>query len=104
MAGCLAHCPARDPSMPGWREIQSLYLLPRLWGTGAAQTLFDAVLEELERMKQYQIYLWALRENLRARRFYEKQGFTPNGDTLNVEIQGKMLTDLRYIRDLSQPV
>lgn len=37
---------------------------------------------------------WAL-----ARRFYEKQGFRENGDTMSCEIGGVTVTDLRYIND-----
>jgi len=38
-----------------------------------------------------------LEKNERARRFYEKNGFTWNGDRLEGEEGGRKVTDLRYV-------
>ena len=40
-----------------------------------------------------------LEENRRARDFYERNGFRPNGDSIRQRIGGKELTELRYIRN-----
>lgn len=77
-------------------EIVSLYLLPEYYGKGYGRQLLECVKEEL--MGQYVgVYLWVLRENVRARRFYEKMGFLPTEETCLCEIDGKLLTDIRYV-------
>ena len=44
-------------------------------------------------------FLYVLRENDRAQRFYEKHGFTWDGHSLNVNLASDTtLTDLRYCR------
>ena len=44
-------------------------------------------------------FLYVLRENDRARRFYEKHGFFWDGHSLEVTLtQDTVLTDLRYCR------
>ena len=61
---------------------------------------FGAVLSALETAGFEAAYLWVLRENERARRFYAAAGFSGNGDLYTVEIEGKLLTDDRFIRRL----
>jgi len=43
------------------------------WGTGLAQQLFDAAVGDRG------AYLWVLRDNARARGFYTRNGFVPDG-------------------------
>lgn len=97
-AGVAAYGEARDEAFFGWGEIVSLYLMPDRFGCGLGGVLLNAALEEL-RGKGYQsAYLWVLEKNERARRFYEKHGFTAAGDALLCEIAGEPLTELRYVR------
>lgn len=100
--GCAAFGPSRDEKCPGpqWAEIQSLYLLPEYIDRGYGKALFGAVLSALETAGFEAAYLWVLRENERARRFYAAAGFSGNGDLYTVEIEGKLLTDDRLIRRL----
>ena len=97
--GTSSICPARDADMAGWGEVISLYLLPEYFGKGCAAVLFNHALNVLRETGFQCIYLWALAENARARRFYEKQGFRWNGDTTAVTIGGKALTEIRYIKE-----
>jgi len=91
-------CPARDEALAGWGEVISLYLLPEYFGKGCAALLFDHAVQALRELGFENIYLWALEGNKRARRFYEKQDFCWNGDTLDVTIGGKTLREVRYIK------
>ena len=43
------------------------------------------------------MFLWVLEENLGARHFYEKEGFSATDDDLNDNIGGKDLREIRYI-------
>ncbi|GAA4527390.1 hypothetical protein GCM10023160_23560 [Brachybacterium paraconglomeratum] len=62
------HAPVRD------RELYSLYVLSAHHGSGAGQALLEAVLPA-----DVPAQLWVAAENPRARRFYERNGFTPDG-------------------------
>ena len=44
------------------------------------------------------IFLWVLEENARARRFYERAGFAAAGESIECDIGGKTLRELRYVR------
>ena len=95
--GASVYGPAREEALAGWGEVVTLYLLPEAFGRGLGGALLQSVLEDLRREGFSSAFLWALRENLRARRFYEKQGFAPTGDVLACEVGGETLTDLRYV-------
>lgn len=62
------HPPVRD------RELHSLYVLADYHGTGIGQSLLDAVVEPASPAQ-----LWVAEDNPRARRFYERNGFRPDG-------------------------
>ncbi len=63
--------------LQGYGEIFALYVLSEYYGTGVGQMLFDAASEKLAEYPHK--CLWVLKENKRARRFYEKNGFYPDG-------------------------
>lgn len=90
-------CAARDEAMPGWGEIVSLYVLPEFFGRGYGKALFAYALQQLRQQGFTRVYLWVLEENTRARAFYRRMGFTPNGDRLELALGGKRLTELRYV-------
>lgn len=90
--------PAAEEKMSGWGEIHTMYALPRFWGTGAAGELFDYAINWLSGQGFEKIYLYVLTGNERAARFYKKHGFTPTDDTLECEVGGEKVTDIRYIR------
>ena len=98
--GTSAIAPAREEGMAGWGEIISFYLLPEYWGKGYAKPLFSYVINALQQGGWQNVYLWTLSENLRAQRFYEKQGFEKTGETTTLSIGGKELTEVRYIKRL----
>lgn len=62
------HQPVRD------RELYSLYVLAAHHGTGIGQALLDAVLAP-----RTPAQLWVAESNPRARRFYERNRFRPDG-------------------------
>ncbi len=63
---------------PDTGELFALYVLKEYWGTGVAQSLLRAVLEKLSAYPS--IGLRVLKENPRAIRFYEKNGFVRTGE------------------------
>jgi len=63
--------------------LTNLYVLPEWWGSGVAGELHDAALAAMPDCAE--VKLWVLEENRRARRFYEKHGWRPNGEARVVE-------------------
>ncbi|WP_312642262.1 GNAT family N-acetyltransferase [Hydrogenoanaerobacterium sp.] len=97
--GCTAYGKARDSKMPNWGEIVSVYMHPDYYGKGYGRRLFDFVLSCIKQDGYRNCYLWVLKENLTARRFYEKSGFCCSQDEYISEIMGKQIVDVRYVFD-----
>jgi ribosomal protein S18 acetylase RimI-like enzyme len=100
IVGCSAYVEARDEGLPGWGEIISIYLLPDYFGKGYGKKLFRHTLGLMEQEGYRCIYLWVLKGNFRAIRFYEKNGFAFNGDTMQISIMDEPLTDLKYVYEI----
>jgi ribosomal protein S18 acetylase RimI-like enzyme len=62
------------------RELYAMYVLPRAWGSGAAGKLMRAATEAMRARGEAAAILWVLEDNLRARRFYERDGWTAEGE------------------------
>ena len=80
-------------------ELYTLYVAPAHWSTGAGRALTDAALDGLRAAGYRRVVLWTLTENARARRFYDKAGFAPDGAT-NILAGLGQVEELRYVRDL----
>jgi len=80
-------------------ELYTLYVAPAHWSTGAGRALTDAALDGLRAAGYQRVVLWTLIENARARRFYDKAGFAPDGVTNILPGLGNV-EELRYVRDL----
>ena len=55
-------------------ELRALYVVPAAWGTGLAARLMDAALDSV-RGDATAAFLWVGEDNVRARRFYEREGW-----------------------------
>ena len=80
-------------------ELYALYVRPAWWSTGTGRALMERVLARTSRAGYLSITLWVLRDNRRARRFYERAGFAPDGATNVLNGLGGV-TELRYRRVL----
>lgn len=81
---------------PGAGEVFGLYVLSEYHGTGVGRRLMKAALEQLK--DHSVICLWTLKENRRAIRFYQKCGFSADGNEqvntrINAEEIRMVLTD-----------
>lgn len=74
-------------------EIVAIHSLPESWGTGLGHAMLA---EALRRIGDRPVHLWAFRENIRARRFYEKHGFYWDGAERVSEFDGAV--EIRYVR------
>ena len=60
-------------------ELYALYVHPAWWSTGTGRALMDQVLAKVRAAGYACITLWVLEANARARRFYQRAGFAPDG-------------------------
>jgi len=82
-------------------ELYALYVRPAWWSTGTGRALLGKVLARTAAAGYESITLWVLRDNQRARRFYERAGFAPDGAT-NVLTGLGGVFEVRYRRALDQ--
>ena len=80
-------------------EVYALYAVPHAWSTGVGGALMAACVDALRAAGFRRAVLWMLSANDRARRFYERWGFAPDGAT-KVEDLGAPVTQTRYAADL----
>ena len=66
------------------------------WGKGYGTMMMEHVLSEMKAVGFEKAMLWVFEENIRARKFYEKHGFSFNGK--KKEFSNAM--EVMYRRDL----
>jgi GNAT superfamily N-acetyltransferase len=81
-------------------ELYALYVHPAWWSTGTGRALMDHVLAKVRAAGYGCITLWVLEANARARRFYQRAGFIPDGARHVLDDLGAV-TEIRYWRALS---
>jgi GNAT superfamily N-acetyltransferase len=82
---------------PGW--LRNLFVVPEEWGHGAGAAIHDEAVLRLRTMDAG-ARLWVLEANERARRFYERRGWRPDGGRSTSEYPPYPPT-LRYALDLA---
>ena len=75
-------------------EIIALYVLKDYYGKGVSEQLIHAAFVALNQFSE--IYLWVLKENKRAIAFYQKMGFTFDGQEKILKL-GKPVKELRMM-------
>lgn len=73
LAGFALAAPTQEKEAARPLELTMLYVLREFHGTGAGQALLDAALGDSPAQ------LWVARDNPRARRFHERNGFSTDG-------------------------
>lgn len=84
--------PGRDADRPQERELFSLYTLRRTYGSGLGAALLEAALGGSP------AYLWVLEDNPRARAFYARHGFAPDGVRKLLPADWEELPEIRLVR------
>jgi ribosomal protein S18 acetylase RimI-like enzyme len=85
---------------PGAVELYAIHVAPELVGTGLGRELMAGALEQLTEIGGERAVLWVLEENDRARRFYDRGGWAPDGETRVEAINGEPVPQLRYSKRL----
>jgi GNAT superfamily N-acetyltransferase len=81
---------------PGSGEVFAIYLRPDAIGSGVGRVLFGHAVADLGARGFAPLTLWVLRQNLRARRFYEAAGWRPDGAEKVETVPGAELSEVRY--------
>ena len=91
------------PTEPSWGEIMACYLHPDWWGIGAGDPLLAAGEQRLVGQGFVVGVLWVFEANGRARRFYERNGWTADGerDRNTSRFGDAAPPELRYTKTLS---
>ena len=77
---CIAFWDAtRDEDMPGYAELICIHSLQNRWRHGYGSKMMDAILRDIAAAGYAKVMLWVFEENIRARQFYETQGFHTKG-------------------------
>ncbi|MER7741610.1 GNAT family N-acetyltransferase [Streptomyces sp. NPDC096538] len=101
LAGWAAYGPYRDGDVRTEDgELYALYVPPERIGQGLGRTLLTEVTGRCAAAGHRRVFLWVLRDNARARRFYTAAGYTADGTEEHFELAGIQVPEVRYVREL----
>lgn len=83
-------------------EIREIYVKPAVKRQGIGSKLFSHTVDSFRRKGKKKMYLGCFKENINARKFYEKMGGVAQGGK-DLEIGGKSYPTVSYIFNLSKP-
>ena len=80
-------------------EIRSFFVAAGRWGEGIGRALMAAALDSLRERGFTEATLWSFEANERANAFYERAGFTRDGELKTEEVWAH-LPEIRFRRSL----
>nr|WSZ99392.1 GNAT family N-acetyltransferase [Streptomyces sp. NBC_00857] len=102
VAGWGCYGPGRDADADaGTAELYAIYVRPESLSTGVGRALMDALTSRAAEDDYTSMLLWVLARNERARHFYAKAGFAPDGAEESFDVDGVAVPEVRYARRLS---
>ena len=97
VVGFISLGPSQDEDAErGTLQVYAIYLDAGLWGSGVARELLRTALADVP--PRTAVTLWVFAENERARHFYRRHGFQPDGTERTEEVGGADLLQVRYRR------
>lgn len=81
-------------------EILSIYLNHDYVDQGYGRLLLNAMVKELYERGYPQVILWDIKQNKRARKFYEKNGFKITKITRNLNLGNEDFIQVKYVLDI----
>ncbi|WP_051857543.1 GNAT family N-acetyltransferase [Streptomyces cellulosae] len=101
VAGWACHGPYRDgETRTADAELYTLYVDPGQYGGGIGHALLQESVRRCAATGHRRVLLWVLKQNTRARRFYERAGFRADGAEEPFEVDGVTVPEVRYAREL----
>jgi GNAT superfamily N-acetyltransferase len=101
--GFATTAPSRDPDLANNGELCALYVDPEQWGRGMGQALVSAARAYLFELGFPHAFLWVLKGNVRAERFYQVDGWAADGVRRTDSLWGVTVDEVRYQRGLGTP-
>lgn len=102
VVGWACHGPYRDGEVRTEdAELYALYVDPGRYGDGIGHALLQESVRRCTAAGHARMLLWVLKHNTRARRFYERSGFRPDGAEEPFEVHGVEVPEVRYTRELT---
>jgi GNAT superfamily N-acetyltransferase len=92
---------SRDADASG--ELFAIYVEPDHWGTGVGGDLLAAGEQRLRELGHTDAILWVLEDNPRARRFYERAGWSRDGARRPITFLGVEVPEARYRKQHGAP-
>ncbi|MFF5965601.1 GNAT family N-acetyltransferase [Streptomyces collinus] len=83
-------------------ELYAIYVHPDQVGRGVGRALLTESVARCSAAGHGRVLLWVLKENDRARRFYERAGFRADGAEEPFEVDGLAVPEVRYTRTLAR--
>jgi len=92
----------QDVNVAAVGELIAINIHPAFWGRGFGGSLCERLWSEAPVRGWKEVTLWVLHENARARRFYERAGFVPDGaEKRTSKLVGTPLHEIRYRRPVA---
>lgn len=101
IAGFATTSRSHDASLPDFGELCALYVDPEFWGKGYGVALVAEARSRLVSLGFEDALLWILKGNVRADRFYRKDGWQPDGAEKSEMMWGTQVVEFRYLRHLA---
>jgi ribosomal protein S18 acetylase RimI-like enzyme len=89
---------AAEDGPEGAGELHTIYLLPEYWERGIGRGLLRLSEDALRDAGFSHAVLWVLEDNARARAFYERNGWRPDGAHRASGRGGEAQVEVRYAR------
>jgi GNAT superfamily N-acetyltransferase len=100
--GFATTAPSRDPDLANYGELCALYVDPKQWGRGMGRALVSASRAYLFELGCRHAFLWVLRGNARAERFYQIDRWAADGVRRTDTVWGVTVDEVRYQRGLEE--
>jgi len=99
---CAGFCSVgTSAAAPGSGVVHTIYVRPGEEGRGIGHALIERAERALVEQGYANAALWVLRDNARARRFYERHGWVTDGTEQQDDLFGQPVTDVRYEKRLA---
>ncbi|MFJ4534803.1 GNAT family N-acetyltransferase [Streptomyces tibetensis] len=103
LVGWACHGPYREGDvLTDDAELYALYVHPDHVGRGVGRALLAESVARCSAAGHGRLLLWVLKENDRARRFYERAGLRADGAQEPFEVAGVVVPEVRYARPLDR--
>ncbi|MFF0016542.1 GNAT family N-acetyltransferase [Streptomyces sp. NPDC005374] len=100
--GWACHGPYRDGELRTEdAELYAIYVDVQRFGSGIGHALLQESVHRTSAAGHPRLLLWVLKDNTRARHFYERRGFTADGAEEPFEVDGVPVPEVRYVKELA---